>query len=69
MRGVRDTPDYLQSRKHEVYRATLEGALEDGAITTRERKILDRLREQLEIPVAVAERLEQEMMPEMLRAS
>ena len=69
MRGVRDTPDYRQSRKHDVYRATLEGALEDGAITDRERKILDRLREQLEIPAAVAEEIERKMMPEMQRAS
>ena len=63
MRGVEDTPSYLESRKHEVYRATLEGTLEDGAITDRERAVLDRLREQLGISREEAELVEREMMP------
>ena len=62
MRGVRDTPDYVESRKHQVYQAALEGAIEDGTISERERDILRRLREQLELPAAVAEELEAKML-------
>ncbi len=69
MRGVKDTPDYVETRKYDVYSATLEGVLEDGAITARERKILNRLREQLEIPTDVADRLEREMAPTWQQAS
>jgi uncharacterized membrane protein YebE (DUF533 family) len=69
MRGVKDTPDYVETRKYDVYNATLEGVLEDGAITARERKILNRLREQLEIPTDVADRLEREMAPTWQQAS
>lgn len=39
----------------------LEGAIEDGAVTDRERAVLDRLRDELEVPREVAERLEREM--------
>jgi hypothetical protein len=62
MRGVQDTPSYVEGRKHEVYRATLEGTLEDGAITDRERAVLDRLREQLGISREEAELVEREMV-------
>lgn len=61
MRGVEDTPDYVQSRKHEVYRAALEGAITDGAITQKERDILSRLREQLGLSVDVADRIENDL--------
>ncbi len=61
MPGVEGTPAYLESRKQEVYRAALEGAIEDGVVTGKERAILDRLREQLEIPAQTAETLEREM--------
>lgn len=62
MPGVQETPTYVEGRKHEVYRATLEGALEDGAITERERAILDRLREQLGISRGEAEGFEREFL-------
>jgi hypothetical protein len=62
MRGVQDTPAYVESRKNEVYRATFEGTLEDGAITKRERAVLDRLREQLGISLDEAELIEREML-------
>lgn len=58
MPGVRATPDYVDSRKHEVYRAALEGAFEDQEITERERSMLRRLREKLEISPEVAAELE-----------
>ncbi len=62
MGGISSRPGYLEDRKHEVYRAALEGALEDGAVSERERGILARVREQLSIPVATAERLEREVI-------
>ena len=62
MPGVQATPTYLESRKLEVYRATLEGTLEDGAITERERAVLNRLREQLGISSDEAEVVEREML-------
>lgn len=47
MPRVRDTEEYRTVRKHEVYRATVEGALADGEITDRERDMLARLQDQL----------------------
>jgi hypothetical protein len=59
MGGVRDTPEYRRARKHQVYRAALEGAVADGVVTDRERDILVRLRQELGISereAALAER-------------
>lgn len=61
MPGVEATPAYLESRKHEVYRAALEGAIEDGVVTPKERAILDRLRDQLEISAGAAAVMEKEL--------
>lgn len=61
MDGVEDTPEYREGRKHDVYRAALEGAMEDGLITQRERAILIRLRHQLGIGERETERLEREV--------
>lgn len=58
MGGVTDTPDYVEGRKEEVYRAALEGAVVDGVMTERERRILRRVREQLGISEDIAARLE-----------
>jgi len=60
MPGVADTPEYIDRQKHQVYRAALEGAVEDGIITDRERTILDRLVDQLGIGASAATRLERE---------
>jgi hypothetical protein len=49
MRNVEDTPEYLEVRRHEVYRAALEGAIQDGVITEKERSILDHLSDSLGI--------------------
>jgi hypothetical protein len=68
MRGVEDTPDYRESRKHEVYRAALEGAMTDGAITEKERRILSRLREQLGFSAEVADGIEREMLSSLSQA-
>lgn len=45
--GVKDTAEYRTVRKREVYRAAVEGALEDGAVSDRERAMLARLADQL----------------------
>lgn len=63
MPGVHATPAYVEGRKHEVYRATVEGTLEDGAITERERAILERLRRNLGISIEEAETLERQLLP------
>lgn len=60
MPHVESTPDYLDRQKRQVYRAALEGALEDGEVTDRERAILGRLAEQLGLPRDVTSRLEAE---------
>lgn len=49
MPGVEPTPEYLEARKLEVYRAAVESAFQDGRVTERERRILARLRTELEI--------------------
>lgn len=64
MPGVEDTPAYFEARKLEVYRAAVEGAVHDGRITEAERRILDRLREQLAIPPEVAAALERRVTDE-----
>ncbi|MGQ0535396.1 MAG: hypothetical protein ACT4PT_04935 [Methanobacteriota archaeon] len=61
MPGVRPTPEYLTGRRHEFYRAALEGALQDGKVTDRERDILDRLRRELRIASDEATVLEREV--------
>lgn len=61
MRDVADTPEYLEARKVDVYRTALEGILEDGVITPKERRVLERLRLQLDIAEAEAERMEAEV--------
>ena len=62
MQGVDETPAYLEARKMEIYRAAVEGAVEDGVITVKERSILERLREKLELSEADAKAVELEFM-------
>lgn len=61
MHSVQNTPEYLDVRRLEVYRAALEGAFEDGLITDKERSILDHLRDSLGIPQVEAVALEKEL--------
>jgi hypothetical protein len=61
LQGVESSPAYLESRKLDVYRATLEAALEDGQVTDAEHTILRRLREQLGISDADAAAAEQQL--------
>lgn len=59
MPNVKDTAAYRRERKEEVYRAALEGGLEAGTVSARERRILEALRRKLEIEPAEAARIEQ----------
>ena len=58
MKNVQDTPEYLDARRHEVYRATLEGVAKDGVVSDKERKVLDHLRDNLGISESDAQALE-----------
>ena len=61
MRSVQNTPEYLDVRRLEVYRAALEGAVQDGIVTDKEREILDQIRDDLGIPPGAAVALEKEL--------
>ena len=58
MKNVQDTPEYLDARRLDVYRATLEGVVKDGNVSDKERKVLDHLRENLGISESDAQALE-----------
>jgi len=58
MRSVQNTPGYLDVRRLEVYRAALEGAVQDGIVTDKERGILDQIRDDLGISPGEAVALE-----------
>lgn len=53
MPRVKDSPEYIHARKEDVFCAALEGGLQDGTITDKERAMLVRL--QLELGIANAE--------------
>lgn len=55
---VAATPEYLASRRLEVYRAAVESAIEEGGIDAKERAILDRLQAKLGLPRQDATRVE-----------
>ncbi len=61
MHSVQNTPEYLEVRRLEVYRAALEGVVEDGVVTDKERRILDHLRDDLSISPEEAVTLENEL--------
>ncbi len=52
---------YLSERKHQVYRDALEGAFQDGVVTQRERAILTKLRESLDVSQFEAAQIEREV--------
>lgn len=62
--GSPASEDALDARKVDVYRAALEGALQDGVVTEREQEVLRRLRRELEISEAEAARIQREMAVE-----
>lgn len=48
--------------RYAVYRSQVEVVWMDGVVTRKERRLLDRMRDRLEVPTATAERIEQEVM-------
>lgn len=64
MPRVQGTPAYVAFRKMEVYKAALEGAVQDGEISPRERGMLQRLRVSLDIPEADALAMERDVVPQ-----
>ncbi len=48
-----------------VYRSQVEVVWMDGVVTRKERSLLDRMRDRLEVPAEAAERIEREVMEEM----
>ena len=61
MPHTEETPEYVAFRKLQVYEAALLDAFRDDGLTDRERALLDRLRDSLEIPAAAAAALERDV--------
>jgi hypothetical protein len=68
MPGVAKTEAYLGTRRIELYRAALEGAAQDGVITTREQAILSALRQKLNLTDDEADLAEREFRSIMASA-
>ena len=62
MPNTNNTPEYVSYRKMKVYEAALIEAQQEGGISDKERSLLNRLRDSLEISPADAEMLEREML-------
>jgi len=62
MPGVEPSPEYLQARRLELYRAAVESAHESGGVSEKERETLARLRAKLGIEERVAERVERDVL-------
>ncbi|HUR24464.1 MAG TPA: hypothetical protein VM327_00425 [Candidatus Thermoplasmatota archaeon] len=63
--GVSGSSDYLAYKKLEVYRAALEGAVETGTVSTRERAMLERMRVKLGLAQGDVAALEAEVQAEV----
>jgi len=61
MPNTQNTPEYERSRKMGVYEEALMEAMDENGISPKERALLNRLRDSLEIPVADAEAVENEI--------
>ena len=61
MPNTQNTPEYQRSHKLRVYEEALAEALDEGGISPKERALLARLRDSLEIPAAEAEAIEAEV--------
>lgn len=66
---VEPTPAYVQFKKMEVYHAAVESAIEEGGITERERRTLDRLRAKLGIAPEDAAHVERDATTRVRAAS
>jgi len=61
MPNTLNTPDYKADRKRQVYEAAVAEALQDGGLSEKERSLLNRLRDSLDISPADAEKLERDL--------
>jgi hypothetical protein len=61
MPNTQNTPEYQRSHKLRVYEEALAEALDEGGISPKERALLARLSESLEIPAAEADAIEAEV--------
>ena len=61
MPNTRNTPEYAAHRKMQVYEAALAEAQQEGGISDKERSLLNRLRDSLDISSTDAETLEREL--------
>jgi hypothetical protein len=61
MPNTQNTPEYKADRKRQVYEAAVAEALQDGGMSDKERSLLNRLRDSLDISLADAEALEREL--------
>lgn len=62
MPNTDDTPEYAAFRKLQVYEAALLDANRDGGISHKERALLDRLRDSLDVTPADAAALERDLL-------
>ena len=58
MPNTHDTPEYESFRKLQVYETAVQAALEDGHISTRQRRVLDSMIESMGVDAKVAGQLE-----------
>jgi hypothetical protein len=61
MPNTKNTPEYAAHRKMQVYEAALAEARQEGGISNKERSLLNRLRDSLDISSSDAEMLEREL--------
>jgi len=61
MPNTENTPEYAAHRKMQVYEAALTEAQQEGGISDKERSLLNRLRDSLDISSADADTLEREL--------
>jgi len=64
MPNTENTPEYLAHRKMQVYEAALAEARQEGGISDKERSLLNRLRDSLDISLSDAEMLERDLLPD-----
>ena len=69
MPNTENTPEYVAFRKMQVYEAALSEALPDGRISERERNLLNRLRDSLDISIADAETIERGLQESYARTA
>ena len=68
MPNTHDTSEYESFRKLQVYETAVQAALEDGHISTRQRRVLDSMIKSMSVDVKVAEQLENDARAAVARS-